>query len=171
MKELFIRNKIVFQTIAALVLLAIFMAKSFLLITDASAIYLDETERTVDIYELKISADGTSKTLKSSHDKKWLMAVFVFGTEGDDVISARGLKQIKTFIFAKAGDDQVSGGAANDWIMGGDGADTIVGFSGVDRLFGGKGRDQVFGGEGEDKIYGPLAEDFSFEDDDIDFLT
>jgi Ca2+-binding RTX toxin-like protein len=49
------------------------------------------------------------------------------------------------------GDDQLSGGSGNDQLNGGSGNDQLFGGSGNDRLDGSFGNDQLFGGSGNDR--------------------
>ena len=82
-----------------------------------------------------------------SKDEIWARA-------GDDIVS--GLQGDDT-IYGEAGDDTLYGGAegmlvfdGNDYLNGGAGADTLYGGSGIDRLFGGEGDDVIKGGDGND---------------------
>ncbi|TFL19260.1 calcium-binding protein [Jannaschia formosa] len=62
----------------------------------------------------------------------------IFGTDGDDLIEARG------------GNDTVDGLAGNDTLLGETGDDLLVGNAGDDSLDGGLGADLVQGGAGND---------------------
>ena len=57
-------------------------------------------------------------------------------------------------MFARAGDDVVSGGGGNDRLRGGRGDDELSGGPGNDRLRGGQDEDVLDGGEGDDYLNG-----------------
>jgi len=67
-------------------------------------------------------------------DSKLLTAAFVYGGDGDDILSATSNR------------DNV--------LVGGDGADTLVGGQGRDLLVGGAGADSAAGGKGDDILIG-----------------
>lgn len=79
------------------------------------------------------------------------------GTKGDDVIVARGGKDLirggggNDTICSGAGKDEARGGKGDDRIAGGAGKDLVRGGAGDDRLNGGKGVDELRGGAGDDR--------------------
>lgn len=141
---------------AIFALLLVFCAKSFLVIDNANHLTIRKSKKGL-IEAVRKTESG--ETI-SQHETKWLMAIFVFGTDGDDEIDLRAITEIPTWIFAKAGDDLIYGSQSNDWIFAGDGADTIDGQLAHDRIYPGNGRDQIYDMNEEDKIHSRLAEDF-----------
>ena len=73
----------------------------------------------------------------------------LFGSSGDDVVSASSAT-IRAILYGRAGNDQLTGGAAGDVIWGEDGNDTLVGGLGDDWILPGTGNDTVDGGGGTD---------------------
>lgn len=59
-----------------------------------------------------------------------------------------------------AGDDAITGNAANNRLEGGAGRDVLRGGSGSDRLEGGKSSDHLFGGAGNDRLIGGPGADW-----------
>jgi Ca2+-binding RTX toxin-like protein len=93
----------------------------------------------------------------------------VHGTQGDDVIAARGGKDR---VFARGGDDVVCAGGNKDRVRGGPGADLIGGGLGSDvpfstsenndflgGLLGNRGDDTILGGDGIDRLQGGKGDD------------
>jgi Ca2+-binding RTX toxin-like protein len=83
--------------------------------------------------------------------------VIVFGSNGTDVIDARG--SLRTDITARGGDDLVVGAQGADEIHGGDGNDIVVSRGGADTVWGDGGNDLVDGGDGADRMYGGPGSD------------
>ena len=112
-----------------------------------------------------------------------LDAVYVSGTDGDDVVNIvqDGPGLVVTGLHAETairGADstdrlEVGGGVGNDRIdasnapsnymtlmlSGGDGNDTLIGSRGADHLFGDAGHDVLDGGNGNDLLYGGIGND------------
>jgi Ca2+-binding RTX toxin-like protein len=89
-----------------------------------------------------------------------LSSPLLFGTRAADILvaSADGSK-----IFARDGNDIVTGGNADDKLFGQDGDDTLKGLAGDDMLKGGSGQDLLIGGLGRDRLFGgPDADAFDF---------
>jgi len=87
------------------------------------------------------------------------------GTEGDDVIVAKGGKD-RVFglggsdvICAGGGNDVVKGGPGRDWLRGGGGKDRLLGQAGKDRLWGEASRDVLVGGPDADFLDGGPGRD------------
>ena len=91
-------------------------------------------------------------------------ANLLFGTEGVDLVNARGSAD---FVFGQGGDDVVNAGAGNDFVFGGTGKDILRGEAGRDILFGENGNDTLAGGQGNDQLFGGLGNDtFVFQQGD-----
>ncbi|MEM7694342.1 MAG: calcium-binding protein [Pseudomonadota bacterium] len=82
----------------------------------------------------------------------------VFGTMGDDVISADGPFNI---VDAMDGDDLIATGAGVDSIEGGEGNDTIDAGEGVNFINGGEGDNLMRAGSGDDAFTGGEGNDFA----------
>lgn len=65
-------------------------------------------------------------------------------------------------VWMLAGDDSVTGSAANDLVYGNEGEDIISGSFGNDSLFGGKGKDALAGDAGNDYLSGGQDADFIY---------
>jgi Ca2+-binding RTX toxin-like protein len=88
----------------------------------------------------------------------------LFGTEGVDLINARGSADV---VFGQGGDDIVNAGAGNDFAFGGSGKDILRGEAGRDILFGENGNDTLAGGQGNDQLFGGAGNDtFVFQQGD-----
>ncbi len=83
----------------------------------------------------------------------------VWGTDGNDRLSAGGLAREVEFLGA-GGDDTIIGGTGDDDLFGGTGNDTIYGGAGDDRLGTDGGEDIAIGGAGFDTLRASFA--FSF---------
>lgn len=92
----------------------------------------------------------------------------LLGAKGDDVLdltsSAYSNKGItKTgqgyAVFARGGDDTVTGTHHDDYISGEGGDDTLHGNRGADTLWGDEGADRIDGGLGDDRIWGGSEDD------------
>lgn len=81
---------------------------------------------------------------------------FLFGTDGDDVLSGRNGTD---FILGGLGDDVLRGRGGIDVLIGGEGQDVLYGGNGADLLFGGQGNDVVFGDRARDVLSGGDGED------------
>jgi Ca2+-binding RTX toxin-like protein len=97
----------------------------------------------------------------------------IFGTANDDT-NIRGTKS-KDEVWARAGNDSVSGLQGDDTINGEGGNDTLYGgadgwtiFDGNDSLFGGAGFDTLYGGTGIDRLFGGEQDDFLYGGDGND---
>ena len=75
----------------------------------------------------------------------------LFWTDSAEEIDATGEN---TMVFARGGDDTITGGDANNVIFGESGNDSIDGGGGADILVGGADNDTISGGEGHDFILG-----------------
>ena len=75
----------------------------------------------------------------------------VFGSNGADELVGSGQG---SRIFAKDGNDMLTGEANDDWLHGDNGNDHINGSEGSDHLFGGSGDDKLYGGNDNDRMYG-----------------
>ena len=62
-------------------------------------------------------------------------------------------------VFARGGDDTLTGAGGNDRLYGGDGADELDGGAGRDLLSGGDGDDRIEGGAGNDVLLGGAGAD------------
>lgn len=111
---------------------------------------------------------------------------FIFGTAGDDRLSANGSG--KTYILAGDGSDVVQGSAGADHILlestfdsstnlesaspneayANDGDDHVMGGGGVDRIFGGNGNDRIVAGRGSDFVDGGEDNDTIFGDTEVE---
>ena len=99
-----------------------------------------------------IALYGTSgsDTLTSTDRSVWL-----YGWDGDDVLSARQSQVlVSVHLDGGAGNDQLTGGRGADTLIGGVGADLLSGGLGDDNLSGGAGDDVMFGGRGSDTFLG-----------------
>lgn len=119
----------------------------------------------------------------------------VIGTEGDDVVIARGARKvIRTLggndtvcfestqggavIDAGPGDDlvwvsgdaadEISGGLGDDRLHGNNGDDRLLGDEGRDSIFSGAGNDSAYGGDGDDELNGGTQDDFLSGDAGMD---
>ena len=98
------------------------------------------------------------------------------GAGGSDIVAANDAN----IIFARGGDDTVTGGAGSDIVdggagddevNGGDGDDTLIGGIGNDSLFGDAGEDTLQGGDGNDLLVGGLGDDTLTGGDGADVLA
>jgi Ca2+-binding RTX toxin-like protein len=90
----------------------------------------------------------------------------IHGSQFNDVLT--GLATQSSTIFAKEGNDRITGGAAHDILWGEAGDDTIDGGAGIDFIFGNAGNDTLRGGAGDDYIYGDYSGDTAVGNDVID---
>ncbi|WP_413200005.1 hypothetical protein [Nostoc piscinale] len=97
-----------------------------------------------------LNAGFQGENYNSTKNNQVIAALNLVGTAGNDVLSGG------------AANDTIRGNAGNDRITGGDGNDFLYGDSGNDRINGGRGNDSVFGGTGSDRLFG---------DDGNDILT
>lgn len=113
--------------------------------------------------------DGTQiKLLKVSADSFGLediKGLHLYGTDSADELTVNYREDT---VYAKDGDDHITGssyndsifaGSGNDTVYGNNGRDLLIGWHGDDLLFGGNGNDRIFGGNGHNTVYGGDGED------------
>jgi Ca2+-binding RTX toxin-like protein len=119
------------------------------IIDDDDPIYLNVNYRSEDgkwFWVVRMDASDTAYTAQNRNE-------IVYGTAGDDWISAAGLNGLYK-------------------IYGGDGNDAIVGGNNADRLEGQAGKDTMDGEGGKDSLYGGLGDDWlRTSDSGGDFLS
>ncbi|GGA08435.1 calcium-binding protein [Neptunicoccus cionae] len=113
--------------------------------------------------------DGTQiKLLKVSADSFGLediKGLHLYGTDSADELTVNYREDT---VYAKDGDDHITGssyndsifaGSGNDTVYGNNGRDLLIGWHGDDLLFGGNGNDRIFGGNGHNTVYGGRGDD------------
>lgn len=115
--------------------------------------------------KLSVSANGASASLTN------VDLGIASGREGNDVIDASGVDQLKLRLYGGHGDDVLIGGSADDVLFGGRGDDALIGGDGRDRLFGGWGNDLLVGNAGNDLLFGSFGNDVLLGGDGRDFLN
>ncbi|MBR8655752.1 S8 family serine peptidase [Achromobacter sp. Marseille-Q0513] len=87
----------------------------------------------------------------------------VYGTMGNDSLTAAGPAGSVQSIYGRGGDDTIAGSSGfrvNYKLYGGTGNDTIYGADGQDYLDGGEGNDTLYGGKGDDTLAGGAGRDW-----------
>ena len=110
--------------------------------------------RTPDGDHVLVTINGGATQSFSNDD---LGPVRIFGGNLNDRIEIQQADRtfnIKTFIFALAGNDTVICGKERDYVNGGDGNDTIRDVGGRNKICGGRGNDTITAGSERDLIIG-----------------
>ena len=80
----------------------------------------------------------------------------IYARGGDDLVSGSAMGDR---IFGDGGDDRIRGGGGDDLIRGSFGDDTLVGEDGQDKIIGGFGHDRIWSGRGADLSLGGSGND------------
>ena len=91
----------------------------------------------------------------------------IFARAGNDLVSGLGASDT---LGGGAGNDRLHGGDSSDLMSGDDGNDRLFGDAGNDRLFGNAGDDRLYGGAGADRMRGGTGNDIYNIDSAIDFV-
>lgn len=116
---------------------------------------------------------------QSGEEKKIVVGLTQYGTDGDDSLIAAGDQDDEHRIYGLDGNDSLTGGDSNDLLDGGAGNDSVEANLGDDTLYGGLGydvlrgnggNDMLYGGDGKDNLNGGRGRDYLYGEGDDDHL-
>lgn len=125
----------------------------------------DEFDNDFGLFGADVAAPASASTALFAAAAPAPAAAVVHGTAGNDTITGTAAND---YIMGEGGDDRIDGGAGSDQLYGGDGNDFLKGGAGIDKLFGGEGNDVLDGGTEGDSMQGGKGNDIYVVDSIFD---
>jgi Ca2+-binding RTX toxin-like protein len=122
--------------------------------------------RSLSASEVEVWAPGlgVSESAAQSYRIGADKLILAYGGDGNDLIDLSGVTHnIRYFVDAGAGDDNVLGTQAGGEMYGGLGNDVLIGGAGDDFIVGGFGNDYIFGNGGQNVLIGDNGRRTAFE--------